>query len=127
LKGSAIGFSFLTLFSVIVAVLAQMGVFIGVMLGNFTDVNPIYISSIPILVAILNALIVFGLRCRQNWAVVVGCVEILVLVIAVIANLMLEGFSELLMSCYWLIIAALFLFALKNDYDEFRNRRESHV
>jgi hypothetical protein len=127
LKGSAVGFSFLTLFSVIVAVLAQMGIFIGVMLGNFTDANLTYFSSFSILVAILNAFIVFGLRRRKNWAVVLGSVEMLVLVIAVITNLMLEGFSALLVSFYWLFIAALFLLALKSDYEEFRNRTESHL
>jgi peptidoglycan/LPS O-acetylase OafA/YrhL len=127
LKGSTVGFSFLTLFSVIVAVLAHMGIFIGVLLGDFTDVNLTYFSTISIFVAILNASIVFGLRRRQNWAVVLGSAEMLVLVIAAITNLMLEGFSELLVSCYWLLVAALFLFALKGDYEEFRNRTESHV
>ena len=124
MKGSAVGFSFLTLFSVIVAVLAQMGIFIGVMLGNFTDVNLNYFSSFSILVAILNAFIVFGLRRRKNWAVVLGSVEMLVLVIAVITNLILEGFSALLVSFYWLFIAALFFLALKSDYEEFINRTE---
>ncbi len=86
------------------AVLAQMGTFISVMLGSFTNLNLIYFSFISILVAILNSFIVFGLRRRKNWAVVLGSVEMLVLVIAVITHLMLEGISELLLAIYSRIV-----------------------
>jgi len=127
LKGSAVGFSFLTLFLVIAAVLAHMGIFIGTLLGNNSDVNLIFVSTISIAVAILNAFIVFGLKRRQNWAIVLGSIEMLVLAIAAVINLMLYGLSELLGTCYWLLIAELFLFALKSDYEDFKNRSESHI
>lgn len=127
MKGSAVGFSFLTLLLVIVSVLTHMGIFIGVLLGNFADANLTYFSYFSILVAMLNASIVFGLRRRQNWAVFLGSAEMLVLIIAAIANLLLEGISELLVSCYWILIAALFLLALKSDYEAFKNRTRSQI
>jgi len=126
LKGSAVGFSFLTLFSVITAVLAHMGIFIGGLLGNDTDLNLILISAIFVAVAILNAFIVYGLKRRQNWAVALGGIEMIVLIIAAVINVTLNGFSELFGTCYWLLIASLFLISLRSDYEEFQNRGKSH-
>ncbi|MFT2090935.1 hypothetical protein [Paraglaciecola sp. 2405UD69-4] len=127
MKGSAVGFSFLTLFSVIAAVLAHMGIFIGGLLGNDTALNLILISAIFVAVAILNAFIVYGLKRRQNWAVALGVIEMIVLIIATVTNVTLNGFSELFGTCYWLLIASLFLISLRSDYKDFQNRGESHV
>ena len=127
MKGSVVGFSFLTLFLIIAAVLAHMGIFIGTLLGNHTSVNLTFVSTISVAVAILNGFIVYGLRRRQNWAVVLGIIEMLVLVIAAITNLMFNGSSELLGTCYWLLIAILFLFSLKSDHEDFKSRIESRV
>lgn len=50
-----------------------------------------------------------------------------ILIIAAIKNLVLVGLAEVMASLYWFIIAGLFLWVLKNEYDELKNQREPHV
>lgn len=127
MKGVALGFSFLTLFSVIVAVLVHMGIYISILLDSNTKINPAVFSSISIGVAIINASIVYGLRRQKVWAIVLGSIEMVLLIIIVGTNLVSDGLSDIVGSLYWLIIATFFLIALRAEYSEIKRQRVPHV
>lgn len=127
MKGVALGFCFLTLFSVIVAVLVHMGIYIDILLGSHADNNVAIFSSLSIVFALINASIVYGLRRQKLWAIILGSIEMVILIIAVVGNLVSEGLSDILSSLYWLIIASLFLLALRTEYNEIESQRVSHV
>lgn len=65
MKGVAVGFSFLTLFSVIAAVLVHMGIYMDILLGSHAEINVAILSSVSIVLALINASIIYGLR-RQE-------------------------------------------------------------
>lgn len=127
MKGVALGFSFLTLFSVIVAVLVQMGSYLDILLDSHTDINVAVFSSFSIGVALINASIVYGLSRQKVWAIVLGSIEMVLLIIIVGANLVSDGLSGILGSVYWLVIASFFLLALRTEYNEIKRQQVSHV
>lgn len=120
--GLALGFCFLTLLFVIVAVLVHMGIYIDILLGSHANINVTLFSSLSIIAALINAAIVYGLRNQKRWAIIIGSVEMLMLIVAVIANVVLTGFSDIVSSLYWLIIASFFLVALRFEYNLIRSR-----
>lgn len=127
MKAVALGFSCLTLFSIIVAVLVNRGIYIDILPGNPAGINVAVFSTFSILLAVFNAAIVYGLLRQKLWAVISGSIEMVILIIAVIANLVSGGLSDIVSSLYWLIIAAFFLLALKAEYNEIKRQRETHV
>lgn len=127
MKGVALGFSFLTLFSVIVAVLVHMGIYIDILLDSHTDTNATVYSSFSIGVALINASIVYGLRKQKVWAIILGSIEMVLLIIVVSANLAADSPSGTIGSLYWLIIASFFLVALRAEYNQIKRPRISNV
>jgi len=127
LKGVALGFSFLTLFSVIAAVLMHMGIYIDFLMDNHADINVAVFSSFSIGLAVLNASIVYGLRRQKIWAIILGSVEMVLLIIVVSTNLILDSLSGIGGGLYWLLIASLFLIALRAEYTKIKFQRVSHV
>lgn len=92
-----------------------------------TKINPAVFSSISIGVAIINASIVYGLRRQKVWAIVLGSIEMVLLIIIVGTNLVSDGLSDIVGSLYWLIIATFFLIALRTEYSEIKRQRVPHV
>ena len=127
MKGVAVGVSFLTLFSVIAAFLVHMGIYMDILLGSHAEINVAILSSVSIVWALINASIVYGLRRQEVWAIILGGIEMVILIIAAIANLVSVGLSDMMSSIYWLIIALYFLFAQRREYNEIKNQRESNV
>jgi hypothetical protein len=104
-----------------------MGIYMDILLGSHAEINVAILSSVSIVWALINASIVYGLRRQEVWAIILGGIEMVILIIAAIANLVSVGLSDMMSSIYWLIIALFFLFALRREYNEIKNQRESHV
>lgn len=127
MKGSALGFSFLTLVIVIIAVLAHMGVYISLFLGDYTHLSLASVSSISIIAVSINMMIVYGLRRRRYWAIFIGAIEMIVLIFVAIFNLWLSQPTSIGTGFTYLLIPVALLLALRTDYQEFKSHEVSHV
>jgi len=127
LKGSALGFSFVTLVTIIGFAL----VLINAMVGVFIDIIPVWslfvIVPISVLLIGLNALIVYGLSRKKNWAVFLGAIEVSILVLLTLIDVIGGGILSLISSILFLAILLSLLFALRRDYYKFKSDEEMHV
>jgi hypothetical protein len=63
------------------------------------------------------------LRRREVWAIILGGIEMVILIITAITNLVSVGLSDMI-GIYWLIILCFFLFALRREYNEIKTSRD---
>lgn len=130
MTGSALGFSFLTLISVIMLALSLMGVSIFWFNGLNSSEESLYsIAFIAMLVfcAILNAVIVYGLRQKSIWATYLAGVEIVALLSVIFANLWMNETSSLLSSLIPILILGSILIAVIQDHSDFKRIKQART
>lgn len=127
MKGTSVGFSFLTLIVLFVAVLAHMGVFIGIFTEQATSLNFLIVTPPSIAIFTLNALVVYGLRRKKTWAFLVGGIEMVFFVAAALVNIWTTGFSGVETSFLLFLFSISMLLSLRNEFSNHKKQKESHV
>jgi hypothetical protein len=126
-KGASVGFSFLTLIIFLMATVGHLVIFVGMFTEQASTVNFLFVTPISLLIFSFNALIVFGLRRRRFWALLVGSLEMIVLIIAALANIWSAGMSGVIFSLVLVLFSTSMLIALRNDFNEIKAHEASHV
>ncbi|WP_371196390.1 hypothetical protein [Glaciecola sp. SC05] len=128
MKGAALGFSFLTLIIAIIFALLLMGAMVGVIIGFLPTVSLTYVAPVFVVLLSLNALIVYGLRRQKIWAVILGTVEVIALLSAILLKMLFEGFTtSLVISILFISLLASLLSALYRDYQVINGSEVTHV
>jgi uncharacterized membrane protein len=118
LKGTSVGFSFLTLVILFVTVVGHIVGVIGLVLDQATVSDFYFATPISILIVLSNALIVFGLKQNKYWAYALACLEMLLFIIFAIMKVWTTDLSSIF---FGLILLAFSVFTLATLRNEFKN------
>jgi uncharacterized membrane protein len=106
------------------AVLAHIGVFIGIFTEQATSLNFLIVTPLSIAIFTLNALIVYGLRRKKTWAYLLGCIEMMFFVAAALVNIWTKGFSGMVGSLLLLLFSISMLLSLRNEFSNHKRQEE---
>jgi hypothetical protein len=126
-KGASVGFSFLTLIILLMAIVGHMFIFVGMFTEQASTVNFLVVTPISLLIFLFNALIVFGLRRRRFWAFLFGSFEMIVLIIVASVNIWSADMFGVIFSLFLMVFSISMLFALRNDFNEIKAQEIPHV
>ncbi|WP_395343784.1 hypothetical protein PN836_010285 [Ningiella sp. W23] len=118
----------MTLIIVIIFALLLMGATVGVIIGFLPTVSLTFAAPVFVVLLSLNALIVYGLRRQKLWAVILGTVEVIALLSAILLKMWFEGFTtSLVSSILFMSLLASLLSALYRDYRAIKDSEVTHV
>lgn len=121
MKGSALGFSFISLISALFLGLVLFGGSVGVIIDLVSEVSVITWTLPLLFILCLNIAITIGLKNRKVWAIFAGSAEVSALMILILFNLWQQGISALIWSVFSLPILASLLALIYKDYLSFKN------
>lgn len=127
MNGSALAFSFLTLFAVIGLALSLLGLSVAFSIENGFFV---LFKSAGVLgfLACLNAIITYGLKRKKLWAIYIGAIEMSFFLLSILFDAFINGFfSVLIDSWFSLLIIAMLFSILGQDYGQFKASAETYV
>jgi hypothetical protein len=126
-QGSALGFSFLILVLVVFAALVALGTSTAKFLGEIQLFDSLMVFTALIVLTIGNIFIVYGLKKQMLWAIFLGSIEVVVLMVTVFVSMWLDDFSSIIGSSAVLLLMIGLLSSIYNDYLTYKNSDVPHV
>lgn len=126
MQGSALGFSFLTVVLVVFAALVILGRSTATSLGAFQLFDSLIVFTALLVLTIGNIFIVYGLKKQRLWAISLGSIEVVALIVTVLISMWLDD-SSIIGSATVLLLMIVLLRSIYNDYLTYKDTEISDI